>query len=256
MKVSIIVPTINSEKDVHVLCKSMRELGLDEKAEFIFVDSHSQDRTVEVLKEYDATVIALDEIVSKGKARNIGVLASSGNIVAHVDADVEFVEGWYETLLSTMQYADIVAGYAHIPDSAQLPRVSIFIDGQDITYPCCNIAYKRKVFGIVGLFDETQGQAEDIEFNYRCVRHGYSIVYNPEMRLIHHQRTSKLGWWKQAFWNGEARYELAKLHPELFSKQQHGLTLKNLFRLGTGMLGYAFGRFYRRPGEKVQWTKE
>jgi glycosyltransferase involved in cell wall biosynthesis len=253
-KVSIIIPTINSEKDVRVLCESMKRLGLDKEAEFIFVDSYSRDDTVAILKQYDVTVISLNEIVSKGKARNIGFQHSTGDIIFNTDADVEFVSGWYEALTDTMKYADIAAGYSHIPGGS-LPRVSIFIDGQDISYPCCNIAHKRTVFEKVGLFDETQGQAEDIEFNYRCIQQGHHIVYNPKIRIIHHQRSTRSGWWKQAFWNGEARYELVKLHPELFKKQQHGVSIRNMMRLGVGVLGYIFGRFYRRPGEKVQWRE-
>jgi GT2 family glycosyltransferase len=254
-EVSIIVPTINSESDVRVLCESMKRLGLDEKAEFIFVDSCSRDDTRHVLASYNVTVIPLDTIVSKGRARNIGFHNATGNIIVNVDADIEFIEGWFEEVLNTMKYADIAAGYSYIPGGS-LPRVGLYVDGQDISYPCCNLVHKREIFEKVGLFDETQGQAEDMELNYRCIQQGYSIVYNPKMKLIHHQRTTKKGWWKQAFWNGEARYELIRLHPELFRKQNQGLSIRGLVRLGVGSLGYAFGRFYRRPGEKVQWKKD
>jgi glycosyltransferase involved in cell wall biosynthesis len=252
MKVSIIVPTINSEWDVRVLCDSIKRFGIDQKAEVIFVDSNSHDNTLSILNEYDVTVVSLKEIVSKGKARNIGFEISTGDIIVELDADIELVDGWYEELLNTMQYADIVAGYACIPGNWALPRVSVFINGQDITYPCCNIAYKRKVFEKIGLFDEAQGQAEDIELNYRAVLAGYSIVYNPKMMLIHHQRTTRKGFLRQAFWNGEARYELHRLHPELLSKTQHGVSIKSWIRLGFGVLGYVFGRYYKRPGERVQ----
>jgi len=253
-KVSLIIPTINSERDVRVLCQSIKELGLDDKVEAVFVDSDSKDNTVSVLKEFGfPKVIALNEIVSKGKARNIGIRNSTGDIVANLDSDVELMKGWYEELLRTMEYTDIVTGYASNPfDEKPLPRVSIYINGQDITYPCCNVAHKRKVFDKVGLFDETQGQAEDVELNYRCVLNGYAIIYNPRMQVIHHQRTTRKGEWKQAFWNGEARYELNKAHPELSKKHQHGLSFRNFVRLGFGALGYTFGRFYKRPGEKVR----
>jgi glycosyltransferase involved in cell wall biosynthesis len=254
MKVSVIIPTINSESDVRILCDSVRKLRLDKKAEFIFVDSCSKDDTVSILKEFEfPKVIALDEIVSKGKARNIGIQNSTGDVIVNVDADVEFMEGWYEELLKLMMFADIAAGYTINPfDNRPLPRVSIYVGGQDITYPCCNIAYKREVFDKVGLFDETQGQAEDIELNYRCVLVGYSIIYDPKMVLIHRQRSTRTGYWKQAFWNGEARYELNRAHHELTKKHQHGVSFKNLFRLGMGVLGFIFGRFFKRPGEKVR----
>jgi len=71
------------------------------------------------------------------------------------------------------------------------------------------------------------------------------------MILYHNQRTSKKGFCKQAFWNGEARYEINKLHPELKHNHQHGASLKNIVRLGFGFLGYTIGRYYKKKGEKI-----
>ena len=150
-----------------------------------------------------------------------------------------------------MKYNDIVVGYSPDPKGKQLPRVPIYVDGQDITWPCCNIAHKKKVFDDIGYYDETQNLPEDCEFNLRCVKAGYVIHYNPKMKLFHNQRTSWKGFCKQAFWNGEARYELNNLHPELKHMHQHGVGCKNLFRLGFGACGYFIGRYYKKKGEKI-----
>ena len=104
---------------------------------------------------------------------------------------------------------------------------------------------------ILTFYNEIQNLPEDLEFNYRCVKTGYNICYNPKMKLFHNQRLTKKGFCKQAFWNGEARYELNKLHPELKHKSQHGASFKNLVRLGFGFFGYTIGRFYKKKGEKI-----
>ncbi|MFW6121009.1 MAG: glycosyl transferase family 2, partial [Petrotogales bacterium] len=137
------------------------------------------------------------------------------------------------------------------PNGKNLPRVPIFVEGQDITYPSCNLAYKKEVLDKVGLFDETQNLPEDCELNYRSVKAGYKIHYNPEMKLYHYQRNNLLGFAQQSFWNGEARWELNKLHPELKELHEHGVGIRNWLRLGFGFIGYIIGRLYKRKGEKI-----
>lgn len=251
MEVLIVIPTIDSKDELPRLLDSIIKFDIDNKAEVIIVDSASKDNTVEIAKEYGFPKIIQLDRASKGKARNEGIKLATGNIIVNLDSDTELLEGWYEELVKSMQYADIVTGYAPDPKIKQMARVPIFVDGQDITYPFCNIAHKKEVFDKVGYIREEQGLAEDCEFNYRCVKAGYVINYNPKMKLLHHQRTSKIGFCKQAFWNGESRYELNAIHPELKHAHQHGVTLKNFVRLGFGFLGLKLGRFYRTPGEKV-----
>jgi len=143
-----------------------------------------------------------------------------------------------------MKTSDIVAGYSPDPDMKDIGRVPTLIDGKDITFPTCNIAYKREVFEKTGGFIEVQKVPEDCEFHYRCIKAGYVIDYNPRMEVLHHQMFSTFGFAKQAFWNGEARYEINKLYPELKHAHQHGLSLRNIIRMVFGFLGFTIGRFF------------
>ena len=249
-KVSIVFPTLNSEEDIPTLLKSLD--SIKDKVEVIAVDSGSTDQTLELLKEAKyPKIIKMNGMASKGAARNEGIKHAKGDIVVNIDSDVEILPGWYEALLESMQCSDIVAGFSPDPNGKDLPRVPIYVDGQDITYPACNIAHKKDVFETIGLFDETQNLPEDCELNYRCVKAGYVINYNPKMVLFHNRRGNALGFARQAFWNGEARWELNKIHPELKSSHEHGAGIMNIFRLGFGFLGYSIGRLYKKKGEKI-----
>jgi len=250
-KVSIIIPVRECAKDINVLLNSLVKLSLHKKTEVIVIDSDSKDYTIDIVKNFGFPIFIQAGKTSKGEARNIGIKKATGDIIVNIDSDTEILEGWYEAIIKSMNQYDIVAGYAPDPKGNHLPRVPIYIDGQDITYPCCNIAHKRKVFNDVGFYDTTQNLPEDIEFNYRCVKKGYVIHYNPKMKLHHYQRSSKIGFAKQAFWNGEARYELDKIHPEFRHSHQHGVGFKNMARLGFGFFGYYFGRYLRKKGEKI-----
>jgi len=251
MKFSLVIPTFNSEDDIFALFGSIKEHGIHNKAEIVVVDADSKDDTIKKIEEYNCARIIRAGFVSKGKARNIGIKKSKGDVVINTDSDVKILPGWFDGLENSMQVCDIVAGYSPDPKGKHLPRVPIYVDGQDITYPTCNIAHKKEVFEEVGYYDETQNLPEDCEFNYRCVKAGYAIYYNPKMKLYHMPRTSWKGFCKQAFWNGEARYEINRLHPELKHSHQHGVGFKNLARLGFGFFGYTIGRYYKKKGEKI-----
>jgi GT2 family glycosyltransferase len=54
-----------------------------------------------------------------------------------------------------------------------------------------NITYRRDVFEEMGGFDETMWLAEDILFNWKLARAGYTILFDPELRVTHINRT---GW--------------------------------------------------------------
>ena len=253
IKVSIVIPTREGKRDIERFIASVNKLDLynEKPIEILMVDSNSSQDVIDMIKKHQFITFIQTGNTSKGEARNIGIQRANGDIIVNTDSDVELLDGWYEALIDSMKYNDIVAGSAPDPKGAHLPRVPIYVQGQDITYPCCNIAHKREVFEKVGYYDTTQNLPEDIDFNYRCVKHGYTISYNPKMKLYHHQRSTKLGFLKQAFWNGEARYELDKIHPEFRHTHQHGVSLKSMVRLGVGFFGYTIGRYMRKKGEKI-----
>jgi len=244
MELSIIILTMNSRKYIHVLLNSIKDCEIDKKAEVLVVDADSTDLTRCCVKGFNFPRVINVGKVSKGKARNIGIKESHGNVIAFLDSDTEVLPGWYESLEKSMKTCDIVAGYSPDPSRKDIGRVPILINGCDISYPTCNIAYKREIFEKIKTgFVEIQRIPEDCEFHYRCIKAGYIIDYNPRMKVFHHQKFSRFGFSKQAFWNGEARYELNKWYPELKNAHQHGLSLDNIVRMGFGFLGFTIGRF-------------
>lgn len=244
MKISIIITTKNEEFNITRLLESMHKIK--DKIEVIIVDAGSTDKTCEIAKSYDFVKLISAPSSLRGGGRNIGVKKSSGNVIVFLDADTELTDKWYSELINSMKIYDIVAGYSPDPKGRHLPRVPIYVNGQDITYPTCNIAYKREIFEKVGYFREEMITAEDIELNYRCVKAGYTMFYNPKMKVYHYQRATRKGFAKQAFWNGYGRRQLNRIHPKLKHSHQHGVGLKSMTRLGIGFLGLRLGRLFKK----------
>jgi glycosyltransferase involved in cell wall biosynthesis len=81
MRVSVIIPTLNEERN---LPKVLREI-VNKVYEIIVVDGYSKDKTVEVAKRFGVKVIYDD--VGKGSALRKGMKEAKGDIIITMDAD-------------------------------------------------------------------------------------------------------------------------------------------------------------------------
>ena len=242
MNISLVVTTKSNKNNIIRLVNSLLPI-LEQLHEFIFVDAGTPE-----LKETVHSLSLFPQIIdgtgsSRGEGKNIGIRNATGDVIVFLDDDTEVTDSWLPQLIKSMKHGDIVAGYSPNPLGRDLPRVSTYYKGQDLSFPSCNIAFKKEVFDAVGLFDSSMITAEDMEFNYQCVRAGHMIEYNPMMVVYHYHRASFRGFIRQAFWNGYGRKQLDQRCPELKHTHQHGMNVKSLGRLGIGFLGYVFGGY-------------
>ncbi|TSC70698.1 MAG: glycosyltransferase [Parcubacteria group bacterium Gr01-1014_49] len=111
MKISFVIPAYNEEKRLpRCLSAVERELARTPcDAEVIVVNNASTDRTGEVARGY-SWVRTVDE-PKKGlvRARHAGLEASTGDIIANVDADTMLPEGWLATVLAEFRKDDNLA---------------------------------------------------------------------------------------------------------------------------------------------------
>jgi glycosyltransferase involved in cell wall biosynthesis len=83
--VSVIIPTMNSEKHIKSCLEGLMSQTYG-RIEIIVVDNYSQDRTVEIVSGFPAKVIFCDGI--RSKARNFGACSSNGALLLSVDSDM------------------------------------------------------------------------------------------------------------------------------------------------------------------------
>jgi len=214
----------------------MIKYGIDKEpeTEVLFIDAGSNDGTQEIIDESFAKKYMCFGI-TKGFARSKGAWKAKGNIIINLDSDVELTKDWFKAMKKATNHNQIVAGYSPHPKRGHIPRVPIWINGQDITYPFCNIAHWKNVFAKVGDIRDTE-LSEDIDFNYRCIKKGFTITYEPKMKVFHNHTQNTKEFIKQSFLYGRCRYQLKKRYPDLLQNQQS--SIKNFVRLGFGGLGY------------------
>jgi GT2 family glycosyltransferase len=139
------------------------------------------------------------------QARNLGVAAARGRVIAFSDDDVRVDPGWLGALVGAIgseEERKVAAGQV-IPAPPERPGAftsSYYVDETPATYTGRierdplgggNMAMYRSGFDVVGLFDDRLGAggrypaADDNDFGLRLLEAGFTIVYVPEAIVYH-----------------------------------------------------------------------
>lgn len=98
MKLSFVIPAYNEEEFITDCLKSIfKELeGKNYDTEVIVVNNASSDKTRQIASSFNKVKV-VDEL-QKGlvKARRAGFMASSGDLIANIDADTKLTPGWVD----------------------------------------------------------------------------------------------------------------------------------------------------------------
>lgn len=247
MFVSIVITVKNEAESIKNLLDSL--LCQEKPFEIIVVDAESSDGTQQIIKEYAKKYPEIKFFIhpgSRGEGRNFGAEKAKGELLAFIDGGCKADKNWLQELRKKVKDGyDVVAGKTiNVGQFKETERVKVCYRGFDVTYPSCNLAYKKELFKQLGGFDARFITAEDIDLNYRAVRAGARIGYNKN--AIVHRKTAKnvYEYVKQAFWYGYGRKQLTLKHGRLWKqysfKQMFSthLTFWGLLRLFFGLLGY------------------
>lgn len=219
MKVSVVVPIYNGEKDLPELIECLRsQTYAPEEVEYLLVDNNSSDRTknfIEAAAEEPTispqlnplNIVPLreEEIQSSYAARNKGIRAATGDIIAFTDADCRPERKWLEKLIEpfTNSNIGIVAG-----EIVALPSKNILekhADSQDtlsqkhtLANAFCpygqtaNLAIRREAFERVGLFRPYLTTGGDADICWRILRETSYELKLAEEAIVKHRHRSTL----------------------------------------------------------------
>jgi GT2 family glycosyltransferase len=223
------------------LARCLASLPLQTRApdQVVVVDNASRDggRTREVAMAAGVSYVREDR-PGLDIARNRGVLASTGDIVAFTDDDVRLHPRWLERLVAAFDEPAIMAVTGLVlPAELETPAQRHFethwgfgrgyrpIDfGADFfradrTHGCpawrigagASMAFRREIFDRAGLFDErldvgAAGCSGDSEYWHRVLAHGGVCRYEPASVAFHYHRRDFAGLSRQihAYMRGHA----------------------------------------------------
>jgi len=259
--VSIVITVRNEAPHLPELLGSL--LRQSPPFEIVLVDAESRDGTRAIADEYARRhpdqLRVFDCYGSRGIGRNEGARRARAAWLAFTDGDCIADSDWLTQIRKGLAESAVVAGRTiAVGRSAyvNLERVELYQGGNDVTFPSCNLGYRRSLFLQLGGFDPRFITAEDIDLNLRAVQAGARIRFVPEAMIYHRMRPTWFRFLYQAFWNGYGRKQLTEKHGTLWGNYRyrrllHGQrSVLSWARLVAAMAGY-FTRVVTGGGRRL-----
>jgi len=207
VNVSIVIPTLNAEKELDQLLTKLENQTIPPK-EILVIDSSSEDNTIQLAKQHPLvrTHIIPRTWFNHGGTRGTAFTMTTGDIVVFMTQDaIPKDNTLIEHLIAPLKEENIIASYARqLPKEDATPREKLV---REFNYPphserhtkedipqkgiktfflsdvCA--AYRRIEYEEQGGFEKDLRSNEDMLFAAKAIQHGYTIAYAADAKVYH-----------------------------------------------------------------------
>lgn len=171
MKVSVVIATRDRAALLAGALASLRAQAGAPAFEMVVVDNGSSDATAAVARDGGAVLVHEAE-PNRGRARNAGVAAASGELVLFVDDDVVvppfFVAAHVRAHAAAREPHVVTGPIVNVPSAGDRP-VPTWLNASNAFFCTCNVSLPKATFDAVGGFDAAFDQYgwEDTELGVR-----------------------------------------------------------------------------------------
>lgn len=190
---SVIIPVFNGERFILAAVQSVLD-QLDADDEVLVVDDGSTDATSALLNLPDRRLkLIAGQHLGPSAARNLGLRAAHGELIAFLDHDDAWPAGRHVALRAALA--------ADVSIDATTGRMLILIepDGIAADYrdlhrqfrPCLpwTCLFRRSIIDKAGLFDESLRYGEDFDYYLRLLEAGMKLGYCDHDALIYRRHS-------------------------------------------------------------------
>jgi hypothetical protein len=178
--------------------------------EVIVVNDGSTDETEVIVKEYDFRLISIEN-QGLSNARNVGLQAATGEIVAYIDDDAFPDEHWLKYIAAKFLATDCagVGGPNIAPPcdskisdcimNAPGGPIHVLVSDHEAEHiPGCNMAFRKDCLKAIGGFDQKFKIAgDDVDLCWRMQQYGLWLAFSPAARVWHRRHNSIRAYWRQ-----------------------------------------------------------
>lgn len=232
-RISVVVCSYNGGRVIRDCMEGLLKLEYP-NFEVIVVDDGSKDNTAEIVSEYPFRLIRTQNH-GLSNARNTGLKAATGEIVAYTDDDARPDPHWLHYLaLTYMNTNHVGVGGPNIAPPgdgwiaecvANAPGgpVHVLLDDETAEHiPGCNCSFRVDALRAIGGWDPRFRTAgDDVDVCWRLLDRGWTIGFNPAAMVWHHRRNSITDYWKQQIGYGRAESLLEDKYPEKYNAAGH-----------------------------------
>jgi O-antigen biosynthesis protein len=255
-KVSVIVCTFNGSRTLSQCLESLLRLDYP-NYEVIVVNDGSTDATAQITQSYGFRLITTENR-GLASARNTGLKAATGEIVAYIDDDAYADPHWLRYLAGTFMNTRhagvggpniappgdglVAECVAHSPGN---PVHILLSDSEAEHIPGCNMAFRKTALEAIGGFDpQFRIAGDDVDVCWRLQQKGWTLGYSPGAMAWHHRRNSIRAYWKQQHNYGKAESFLEKKWPEKYNLVGHVTWAGRVYGNGHQYKAWSQGRIY------------
>ncbi|MHB1517372.1 MAG: glycosyltransferase family 2 protein [Acidimicrobiales bacterium] len=258
--ISVVVPVRNGLPWLEEQLQALVGQQFSGEWEVIVVDNGSSDRTVAAVRAWEAEhdhIRCVEAPAPRGApaARNAGVRASRGELIAFCDADDVVQPGWLASCARALQDADVVGGVFDFsslnglpprpPSPASMRQLGFLPAGLG-----ANLGVRREAFEATGGFAEELLIGEDIDLCWRLQLKGYRFVTDFGAVVARRERHQATAAFRQA-----ARY--GRSGPALYRRHRTSGARRNLAGAAKSWLWILVHspRLLEPGGRRIQWAR-
>jgi len=253
-RVSVVVCSYNGARTLRDCLEGLSHLAYP-NYEVIVVDDGSTDAMPAIARQYHCRLIQTENR-GLANARNTGLAAATGEIVAYLDDDAYPDPHWLDYLVATFlrtPYAGVGGPNIAPPGDGPIAEcvarapggpVHVLVTDREAEHiPGCNMAFRKSCLDAIGGFDARFRIAgDDVDVCWRLQERGWKLSFHPAAVVWHHRRNSVGTYWRQQIGYGRAEAMLERKWPEKYNGPGHVRWAGRIY--GSG-LTHALG--WRRP---------
>jgi GT2 family glycosyltransferase len=231
--VSVVVCTHNGARTLADCCEGLERLAYPRR-EVIVVDDGSTDDSAAIAAGYGFRVISTAN-GGLASARNVGLEAARGEIVAYIDDDARPDPHWLDYLVHALAESGSAGagGPNLVPDDDALvaqcvarapgnPRHVLIDDERAEHLPGCNMAFRRDALLAIGGFDpQFRVAGDDVDVCWRLLDQGRELAFSPAAVVWHRRRDSFRRFWRQQREYGRSEALLERKWPDRYNRVGH-----------------------------------
>jgi glycosyltransferase involved in cell wall biosynthesis len=232
-KISVVVCSYNGARTIHECLQAVADLDYP-NYEVIVINDGSEDNTSEIARQFDVRLINIEN-GGLSNARNLGMHAAEGEIVAYIDDDAYPDPHWLSYLavaFLTTEHVGIGGPNLAPPGDGVIadcvanspggPSHVLFSDTEAEHLPGCNMAFRRAAILAADGFDTRFRIAgDDVDLCWRLLEQGGTLGFHAGAVVWHHRRDTVAAYLRQQRNYGRAEAMLEVKWPAKYNRLGH-----------------------------------
>jgi len=219
MKISVIIPTKNEEKNISRLLRSLKKQTFRD-FETIIVDNNSSDQTKKIASKFTCKIFTHGP--ERSAQKNFGLQKAKGKYALFLDADMILEKTILEDCFGKMESDSGLAGIIIEEESkgpnflAKIKSLEKELYKNELTMEAARF-FRKKDLEKIGGYDEKLISGEDWDLSQRMQVFGQLDHITP--KIFHHEPGSVIADIKKKYYYARHIQKYAAKHPNQFKKQ-------------------------------------